>query len=88
MSPSDLPRSFAEVSAVTLTRPGHYSADIDAGLADIAPLGTFALANPDVVKRLKTGAPFNELDPATIYVCEASGYTDYPTMAQTVAQED
>ena len=51
-------------------------------------MGTFALANPDVVKRLKTGAPFNELDPATIYVCEASGYTDYPTMAQTVAQED
>lgn len=79
-------------TAVAVVRYGrdreHIAADIDAGLADIAPLGTFALANPDVVERLKTGAPFNDVDPATIYVGGASGYIDYPTMAQTVAQED
>ena len=55
--------------------------DIDAGLADIAPLGRFALANPDIVQRLRTGAPLNELDPATLYGGGAAGYTDYPTLA-------
>ena len=57
------------------------SDDIDAGLADIAPLGRFALANPDIVDRLRTGAPLNELDPATIYSGGESGYIDYPTLA-------
>ena len=54
--------------------------DIDAGLADIAPLGRFALANPDVVERLRADAPLNELDPATIYSGGAAGYTDYPVL--------
>lgn len=54
--------------------------DIDAGLADVAPLGRFALANPDVVERLRTGAPLNEVDPATVYGGDAAGYTDYPTL--------
>jgi len=54
--------------------------EINAGLADMAPLGRFALANPDVVERLKTGAAFNEADPATFYGGDATGYTDYPTL--------
>ncbi|MBQ7804835.1 alkene reductase [Rhodococcus sp. (in: high G+C Gram-positive bacteria)] len=54
--------------------------DIDAGLADIAPLGQFALANPDVVDRLRRDAPLNALDPATLYGGGAAGYTDYPTL--------
>lgn len=56
--------------------------DIDAGFADIAPLGRFALANPDVVERLKTGADLNEVDLATLYGGGAAGYTDYPTLAR------
>ncbi|GHA69664.1 alkene reductase [Streptomyces tauricus] len=59
--------------------------DIDAGLADIAPLGRFALANPDIVERLRTGAPLNEIDPATLYGGGEAGYTDYPTLAGTQA---
>ena len=55
--------------------------DIDAGLADIAPLGRFALANPDIVERLRADAPLNELDPATLYGRGAAGYTDYPALA-------
>jgi N-ethylmaleimide reductase len=55
-------------------------ADIDAGLADIAPLGRFALANPDVVERLQQDAPLNEVDLATLYVGGANGYTDYPAL--------
>lgn len=54
--------------------------DVEAGVADIAVIGTWALANPDVVERLKSGAEFNEPDPATFYGGGAAGYTDYPFM--------
>ncbi|SDD77472.1 alkene reductase [Glycomyces harbinensis] len=57
--------------------------EIEAGLADIAPLGRFALANPDIVHRLRTGADLNEVDPETLYGGAAAGYTDYPTLART-----
>ncbi|MDQ0821465.1 N-ethylmaleimide reductase [Arthrobacter sp. V4I6] len=53
--------------------------DVEAGLADIIPLGRWALANPDVVDRLRTGAPLAEADPGTFYGGGAAGYTDYPT---------
>lgn len=73
-------------TAVLVVRYGRdrdgIAADIDAGLADIAPLGRFALANPDVVERLKQDAPFNELDPTTLYTGGAHGYTDYPTLTR------
>jgi 2,4-dienoyl-CoA reductase-like NADH-dependent reductase (Old Yellow Enzyme family) len=58
------------------------AADIETGLADMAPLGRFALANPDVVERLQADAPFNEIDKATIYGGTAVGYTDYPTLTR------
>ncbi|WP_167041444.1 alkene reductase [Salinibacterium sp. ZJ454] len=83
----ELLRSFREVwpTAVLVVRYGRdreqIAADIDAGLADIAPLGRFALANPDIVERLRTDAPLNELDPTTLYVGDAAGYTDYPVLA-------
>lgn len=54
--------------------------DLEAGLADIAPLGQWALANPDVVERLRTGAPFNQIDPDTLYSGGSRGYIDYPTL--------
>ncbi|MDF2848238.1 MAG: NADH:flavin oxidoreductase [Oerskovia sp.] len=84
----ELLASFREIwpTAVLVVRYGRtreqVAADIDAGLADIAPLGRFALANPDVVERLQTGAPLNEVDPATVYGGGAAGYTDYPTLAR------
>lgn len=52
-----------------------------AGLADVAPLGRFALANPDIVERLRLDAPLNEVDPSTLYSGSATGYTDYPVLA-------
>ncbi|MBT2512273.1 hypothetical protein [Arthrobacter sp. ISL-30] len=51
---------------------------IEAGLADIAPVGQLALANPDLVDRLRYDAPLNEADPTTFYGGDATGYTDYP----------
>lgn len=54
------------------------AADIDDGLADIAPVARWALANPDFVKRVRMGTALNELDPTTLYGGGAAGYTDYP----------
>jgi N-ethylmaleimide reductase len=83
----ELLRSFRELwpTAVLVVRYGRereqIANDIDAGLADIAPLGRFALANPDIVERLRTDAQLNELDPTTLYGGNAAGYTDYPVLA-------
>ncbi len=54
--------------------------DVEAGLADVASVATFALANPDLVARLQSGAPLNDPDKATFYGGGAHGYTDYPTL--------
>lgn len=62
--------------------PTTLGADVAAGLADVEPLGRFALANPDVVERLRTGTSLNEVDPTTLYGGGAAGHTDYPTLAQ------
>jgi 2,4-dienoyl-CoA reductase-like NADH-dependent reductase (Old Yellow Enzyme family) len=58
------------------------TADIEAGIADVAPVGRWALANPDFVERYRLGAPLNELDPTTLYGGGAKGYIDYPTLAE------
>jgi N-ethylmaleimide reductase len=62
-------------------------ADLDAraqdlvdGIADVVTVGRPALANPDLVERIKVGAPLNEPDPSTFYGGGERGYTDYPTM--------
>ncbi|ANE03984.1 alkene reductase [Corynebacterium crudilactis] len=84
----ELLRSFRDMwpTAVLVVRYGRereqIASDIDSGLADMAPLGRFALANPDIVERLRTDAPLNDLDPATIYGGGATGYTDYPVLAK------
>ena len=70
---------------LVLNRPGRprdqIGADVAAGLADIEALGMMALANPDLVQRLKTGAPLNEARRVFFYAGGgAEGYTDYPSM--------
>jgi N-ethylmaleimide reductase len=54
--------------------------DLDGGLADVIPVGRWALANPDLVERLRRDAPLNEADPATFYAGGPQGYTDYPAL--------
>jgi N-ethylmaleimide reductase len=42
------------------------------------------IANPDLVERLRIGAPLNPLmAPETLYGGGAHGYTDYPTLAES-----
>ncbi|MFD6531883.1 alkene reductase [Streptomyces sp. NPDC060184] len=51
--------------------------------ADLIALGRPFLANPDLVHRLRTGAPVNQVrDAYMMYVGGATGYTDYPTLAE------
>jgi 2,4-dienoyl-CoA reductase-like NADH-dependent reductase (Old Yellow Enzyme family) len=56
------------------------AADLDADLADIVTVGQWALANPDLVTRLREGAPLNDANPATFYGGGQEGYTDYPVL--------
>ncbi len=54
--------------------------DVDAAIAEMASVGRFALANPDLILRLQSDAPLNEADHTTFYVGGERGYTDYPLM--------
>ena len=54
---------------------------VDSGAADLFAFGRGFLANPDLVERLRTGAPLNEPDASTFYAGTAKGYTDYPALA-------
>ncbi|MGW4119655.1 alkene reductase [Nocardia sp. NPDC004711] len=49
--------------------------------ADLVSLGRSFLANPDLVDRLRIGAPLNPVrDAHLMYVGGAEGYTDYPAL--------
>ncbi|MEV5982654.1 alkene reductase [Streptomyces sp. NPDC052114] len=51
--------------------------------ADLVSLGRAFLANPDLVERMRVGAPLNPLqDKGLMYVGGAAGYTDYPTLSE------
>ena len=51
------------------------------GKADLFAFGKMFISNPDLVARLKSGAPLAEINPATLYGGGAEGYTDYPALA-------
>ena len=55
---------------------------IASGEADAVSFGRLYIANPDLVERIRTGAPLNELVKATIYGSGPAGYTDYPALGQ------
>jgi N-ethylmaleimide reductase len=55
---------------------------LDAGAADLIAFGKPFISNPDLVERLRKGAPLNEWDKATFYGGGAKGYTDYPRLQQ------
>ena len=49
--------------------------------ADLVAFGRPFIANPDLTRRLRTGAALQALDRAHLYGGGASGYTDYPTLS-------
>lgn len=60
-------------------------AALDAGKADAVAFGKAYIANPDLVERLRLGAPLNDPDPTTFYGGDGRGYVDYPTLKTPVA---
>lgn len=58
---------------------------ITAGLADLISFGRPYLANPDLVERLRTGAPLAEAPRAYWYGGGATGYSDWPGMHGQIA---
>lgn len=58
-------------------------ADLASGLADAISFGRPLMANPDLVERLRDGAPVNAPQSmATWYGQGEVGYTDYPTLEE------
>jgi len=55
-----------------------------ANAADLIAFGKPFIANPDLVERLKSGAPLNVPDKATFYGGGARGYTDYPALGEAL----
>jgi 2,4-dienoyl-CoA reductase-like NADH-dependent reductase (Old Yellow Enzyme family) len=53
---------------------------VASGRADAVAFGKPAIANPDLVERIRLGAPWNAPDPETFYASGPMGYTDYPTL--------
>jgi N-ethylmaleimide reductase len=69
---------------------GGYTAEsgneaVAGGQADLVAYGVPFLANPDLVRRLREGAPLNAPDRATFYGGDEHGYTDYPTLDEVGA---
>lgn len=58
---------------------------LEAGKTDLVAFGKKYIANPDLVQRLQQQAALNALVPATIYAADATGYTDYPALAEAQA---
>ena len=54
--------------------------------ADLIAFGRPFIANPDLVERLRTHAKLTPVVRETLYGGDAHGYTDYPTLAEQMAQ--
>jgi N-ethylmaleimide reductase len=55
-----------------------------ANAADLIAFGKPFISNPDLVERLRRGAPLNAPDKATFYGGGAKGYTDYPALDEAL----
>jgi 2,4-dienoyl-CoA reductase-like NADH-dependent reductase (Old Yellow Enzyme family) len=53
---------------------------LDSGDADAVAFGKLFIANPDLPRRVASGAPLNAPRPELFYVSGAQGYTDYPSL--------
>ena len=72
-TPRDVDSDFAELENLA-----------DWGVISAAVVGRAFLANPDLLLRLRAGAPLNEPDVTTFYAAGPRGYIDYPTLTESV----
>jgi N-ethylmaleimide reductase len=66
--------------------PARADADIAEGETDLVAFGVPFLANPDLVERVRRGAPLNPPDMATFYSPGPKGYTDYAVFQELAAR--
>jgi 2,4-dienoyl-CoA reductase-like NADH-dependent reductase (Old Yellow Enzyme family) len=59
--------------------------DVESGLADAISFGRPFISNPDLVERLRSGAPVAPDNYKTWYTPGPEGYTDYPRLEESVA---
>jgi len=83
--PDSMKAKFRTTFRGTLILSGGYDAvraerDLAACKGELIAFGRPFLANPDLVARLKSGAPLNAPDFGTFYTPGAKGYTDYPAL--------
>lgn len=85
------PKLKAAFGGVYIANEGftHESAQqaLDAGRADAVAFGKLFIANPDLPARFLSDAPLNAPVTDTFYRGGASGYTDYPTLAEDATNE-
>jgi N-ethylmaleimide reductase len=60
---------------------------IEAGLADSIAFGRPYIANPDLPNRFLTGAQLNEVSWPTVYASGPKGYTDYPSLTESLSPQ-
>jgi len=79
--------NFRSAGGRTVILSGGYDreraeADLSRGAADLVAFGRPFIANPDLVERLRAGAPLAAPDPTTYYRPGPEGYTDYPALTR------
>ncbi len=85
--PADLKSNMRAAFGGTFVLSGGYSekqraeADLVENKGELVAFGRPYLANPDLVERLKVGAPLNPPDMSTFYTPGDKGYTDYPFLS-------
>lgn len=63
----------------------NFGEDLASGLADAISYGRPFIGAPDLVERLRTGAPFTPSSPRDWYGPGAEGYTDFPVLTGAAA---
>ena len=58
---------------------------VASGAADLVAFGKPFISNPDLVRRLREDAPLAKWVQATLYGGGSAGYTDYPTLEDSLA---
>ena len=84
--PADFKKKLRASFAQTFIAVGGFDgqsaeAVLQAKEADLAAFGRPFISNPDLVARMKSGAPLTAPDMSTFYTPGEKGYTDYPAMA-------
>ncbi len=84
--PASIKATYRNVFKRTLILSGGYDAaraesDLSAGKGDLIAVGKPFLANPDLVKRWKSGTAVNAPDFGTFYTPGPKGYIDYPALS-------